>query len=172
MILFGAGKIERDKLEGQVFVFVGQFKFTGCRNIAGNHLVEFFKSGDDDGRNVFIVFDAIRAKGIKAVDAAKEHFTVFIFMISAGIEFVALQAIQRVVILKSFGFGVETRQAFVGAEPKIAVIIFQDSINCFVGQAVFLPKARKFAGLAVEAIQPAAPRSEPQHAAVVRIFVD
>ena len=71
-----------------------------------------------------IGFDLVGKKGVKAVDATKEEFAPGAFVISPLIKLIALQAITDPVICKGLSLGVESGQAIVGADPKLALLVF------------------------------------------------
>ena len=102
-------------------------------------------------------------KGVKAVDAAKEHFPAARFGSRPLVELVTLQAIALAEVDKGVGGGVEAREAPVGAEPDTAVIIFQNGVNEVIKQTVFFVVVGERFCDRVKLVQ-AIYRSHPQHA--------
>jgi len=87
-----------------------QFDGRGRGDIPGQHnapvghrphmhrLIEDLQRGDRHRRRVRIVADALRTKGVEALDAAEEQFARSTAVVSARVELVALQTVADIEI--------------------------------------------------------------------------
>ena len=72
--------------------------------------------------------------------------------------------------MNSKGFGIKLTEPLIGAEPKIALRIFQDAIHTVIGEAVLYGKRSKGFGFWVIFVEAASVCTDPKRAGAV--FID
>ena len=106
-------------------------------------------------------------KHVEAVISAEEHLTGRRTPVEGTpVEFEALDAPLRAVVVESTSLGVEAGEAVVGAEPEHPFVIFEDAVDDVVRQALFFGVMGEGAGVGIEATEAAAIGRNPQDARI------
>ena len=101
--------------------------------------------GENDRRNKRVVFNAVGIEDVETVDAAEIHLAGPCALVEGreNVELVALKTVQDIVVPESLCLRVEAGQAVVGADPQLALRVFQDAFDGVVGQAFLLGVDRR-----------------------------
>jgi len=116
-------------------------------------LVEYFKRSNPYGRNIFINFDIIEGNAVDTVHPTEIEFIGKVgFKTGPKVIFTAAGAVFQVKIFNGLFPGVKAAEAVIGAEPQVAFIVFQDTINHIVGKTFFNREAVPLPCIFFEAI--------------------
>ena len=127
-------------------------------------LIEQIEACQNNRGNKWVVTHLIRIEDIETIHPAKEHDPSVVFEVPPLVELVGLQPICLIVILKLPGLWVEAGNTAVGADPQVAMLVFQNAVDEIIGQPVFDAVNSEYPGLRVEVVK-AAGGPQPQDAA-------
>ena len=180
-VFLGRGVIQGGEFERNDPVRVAQLDLVGVgdgpgeegpavgQGADGDRAAEELELGNDHGGPVAVVGDEVGLEDVEAVDAAEEHLAPAVLVERPAVELVALEPVGHGEAADGAGLRVVAGDARVGAEPEVAVAIFQDAVDDVVRQAVALAQGGESPGVRVHPVEAAAVGGDPQPARSVRV---
>lgn len=137
-----------------------------------NGALEEQELGQNYGGGMYISPEFVGLEMIQSIDAAKEHFTCTRAAEVRGlVELAGLQAAIGAVVHEGRLFRAKVGDSVVRTQPEVTSIIFENAVDVWVRQSVFLQKMGSLARAGLESVQPATRRANPEHAGFTFTFM-